>query len=336
MPDLNSIITDSIAQATPETDTTPETVETTETADPVDATAEPVATAADPVVDPLADLSDDLDKELEGLGLKAAKEGEKENRIPYSRVKKIVAKALKTREEAQKLTLAEHTTKLTKAEARAAQLDNLERMADSDPDKYVQLLAAANPAYKKYVQQVGVEAAAAALAPKADPMPPPDTKYADGSEGYSQQGLQALLSWHSKQVEQNTTTRIQSEYDKRFGPIEKDYQTQKMMQERIPVINAQISRAKTTWGEALFTANEPLILKALADNPNDSFAEVVATVLAPKMQANRDTMRADLLKEINTRPAAASTSVPAAAAVKPDSGPKSMEDVIRASMATIK
>src|SRR6266478_3897408 len=71
------------------------------------------AEVAEPVVE-----VDDFTKELEGLGLKAPKVGERENRLPYSRVKKIVENARKKQIEAHNAVLKAEQDKYTKAEER--------------------------------------------------------------------------------------------------------------------------------------------------------------------------------------------------------------------------
>src|SRR5665213_2207526 len=104
-------------------DDLPEVDPTDDVVDDVNTSAESVDTSvkADTKVEPDADASkptevakvpdgrsdDDkaLDKELEGLGLKPPKEG-RDNRIPYSRVRKIIGNALKKRG-------ADHTTALS-------------------------------------------------------------------------------------------------------------------------------------------------------------------------------------------------------------------------------
>src|SRR5438445_13389701 len=69
------------------------------------------------VVEPVVEV-DELTKELEGLGLKAPKVGERENRLPYSRVKKIVENARKKQIEAHTAALKVEADRYAKAEER--------------------------------------------------------------------------------------------------------------------------------------------------------------------------------------------------------------------------
>jgi len=288
------------------------------------------AEVAEPVVE-----VDDFTKELEGLGLNARKVGERESRLPYSRVKKIVENARKKQIEAHNAVLKAEQDKYTKAEERLKNMDAVDRLI-LEPDRYIATLASLHPTlYKKFLEQPK-PAAEVKPAVVQDPKPQPDWKYDDGTLGYSPDAQQKMFEWQARETERRVTENIRAEYDKRFGPIENNWKAQQIHNEKLPVVRAQIARAQKTWGEA-FTKNEAEILKYMQENPEIPFGDCVSDVLVTKVQPNRDAMRADLLKEINARPKAAARSAPAAVvAAKEADGPRSMEDVIRESIKGLK
>jgi hypothetical protein len=83
-----------------------------------------------------------------------------------------------------------------------------------------------------------------------------------------------------------------------------NWERPEVLQGRLLNIRAQIDNARNTWGK-LFEDDYNLqhegkseILKYIQENPDVPFDTCVAHVLVPKAQANRDTMRADILKEM--------------------------------------
>ncbi len=300
--------------------------------------------AAEEAVSPSAgdtSVSDDAAKaaaaekaELDLYGVKPPKEGERENRLPYTRHKKIVDNAIKRAKEEHATALKAEADKYTQAQERLKNLDNWDRLIANDPDRAISELARLHPAlYKKFLNPPA--AAVEAPKPVAEEPPPHDWKYEDGTTSYSPAGQAKFLEWQGRQLETKIKGDLQKEYDKRFGPIENQWKAQQVINEKLPVVRQQIASAKTTWGD-LFTKNEPEILKYLQDYPQVGFADAVATVLVPKAQANRDSMRAELIKEINARPRAAVKAAPVAAVAAVETGPKSMEDVIRESIKGLK
>jgi hypothetical protein len=330
MPELDPItaaIEASVASAS-EPAETPEVVDDGGSETPEVVAEEVVSPSAEK---PAVEAVDPLTKELEDLGLKEPKAGERENRLPYSRVKKIVENARKKQIEAHTAALKTEQEKYTKAEARLKNLDNWDRLIANDPDRAISELARLHPTlYQKFLTPpVAAEVKQTVV---DDPKPSPDWKYEDGSLGYSPEGQQKLLEWNSRETERRVTKNIQDSYDKRFGPMEKQWQAQQVHNQNLPKVRAQIQASQQTWGE-LFTKNEPEILAYLEANPQVSFADCVAAVLVPKVQVNRDSMRADLMKEINARPAAARRAAPVAAvAAAASTEPRSMEDVIKESI----
>lgn len=307
-----------------------------------------VSAPATDAVKPAVSDADPLTKDLEELGLKAPEDGQRENRIPYSRVRKIVENAQKKVEARFTTERDETKTRLTTAETKAAQLDAVDKLIASDPDRYLSLLATLHPVYKKFTQpQVVAPPAAKAPEPVVEQPPPPDHKFEDGSMGYTQEGYQRLVAWQMKQAEDKAVARMEKQYAERLGPLEQNWKTQQANAALQPVINAQIERNKAIWGKAFEDEykldSKSEIFTYMQANPLVPFDAAVAAVLAPRAAAaaakplDRDAMRKSILDELNGRPAAAVKGVggPKKPASDVSTGPRSMEDVIREAIASV-
>lgn len=286
-----------------------------------------------------APVLDDLDKELEAQGIKS-KANERENRIPYNRVKKIVETARKKLADQHTETLKERDTRLTRAEQRAQEADRADALARTDPQRYMDILAAINPKFKEFRAAQVAEVAKPAAPKPEDTPPPPDYKFEDGSLGYTAEGHQKLMNWYAEKGKREALTEV----DKRFGPIEERWKSEQIIAQQMPKVNEQISRARATWGP-LFEADYKLanegkseILAFMKAHPEVPFDAACTSVLLPKtqaaLQADRDKMRAELLAETSKKVAAASKSVPSSRKSDDEgSGPRTIEDVIKESMA---
>lgn len=303
---------------------------------------------------------DELDKELEALGIPAFDQTKRENRLPYRRMKKIFGNAQEKWKTTHKAELAERDTKLTAAEQRLQHMDSVDALIASDPDRYVAMLAAMHPdKYSRFVGRTPEAAKPAVDTAAADPKPEPDGQYADGTPGYTPAGMEKLLDWRDRQ----TAAKLKADYEERLKPLEEQRKTLEEQQKtqaqqraaeehraaQVPKIKAQVAHASKTWGKlfdddyAKANAGDSEILKVMQANdgkegrPFLSFDAAVAQVLTPKLYADRNTMREELLKEINGRPAAADRT-PGSPSVVPDSpvGERNMEDVIRQSIAHLK
>lgn len=376
---LEDIITDAVNDSQLP-DETPEVVETDEVSDtpteePIESsdpapdapTEETPAESEDsPAVASPAAKSNQPQDEFERLaGIQQTGIGGRENRIPYSRVKKITEKAVSEVAEAalgRKLNAGEKPVDVVKAyvakipelesrvtdyETRLNTVGEFEQVMASEPQRFLQMLSRI-PAYKEFFDfveqaantlQPGQAAPAASpsqgqttqpTVPVTDDMPEPNEELPDGTKVYNMDGLKALMAWQAKQVEDRVTRK----YEDRYKPIETEWQEQKRIEATLPVIRAQIAEAKT-W--PLFDDNEAEITRVLQLDPNISLEAAYRKVVFPKLVAERNSMRQNVLQEIKTAPVA--TSVPARAASKPvppSAGPRSVEDIIRDSVATLK
>lgn len=223
---------------------------------------------------------------------------ERENRIPYSAVKRIVGNAEKR---AVETALKEPTEKLKTYEARLSNIDNLGKIAETDPDRFIAILAKNNKAYEKYLQPAAVQPAVPAKPTDLnEPMPQPDVELADGTRSYSLEGLQKWGEWRDRQTE----ARLDAKFGKRVEPFERAEAGRKALAESAQRIEAQLKEARQWPG---FTDHEKAIGEYLVQNPKHSLDAAYRAVVIPKFRSDRDAMRADILKELEKR--ATSTAV---------------------------
>lgn len=373
MDDLHDVITDSLTDAlsddpveTVETasaeDTSSDTVDTsstssssssssdsteTETISDAGASSSPAATA---VTDgDTGGVTDEFDKRW---GLQSKNIGGKENRIPYSRVRKIIEKNEKdTRDKAKKELEAEWTPKLTEAtqkvqayEQRLAQVGQFEQILENDPKQFLQMLSQV-PAYKGFFDYIGqlskagqatpagggVPATSGAPVEADDPMPKPDAKYPDGSIGYSEEGLEKYMQWRERQIEKRLSGRVEQQLQhiqQQVQPLARNYQTEQYIAKLMPQIQSQVEEMRK-W--PLFVENEAEIVKVLGQNPRISPERAYQMVVHPKMMADRDRIRQEVMAEVQKATPVPSTSVPSRQ-VRPGpqkAGPQTLEDIIR-------
>lgn len=353
--DLEAVIEDSLNDATVTDDvtTTDTTVDT-----PVDTSVdEPVAPIAvqpesDQVTAPTkgdGNADDDFDKRF---GLQSQSITGRENRIPYSRVRKIIeknerdtiariTKELESKFNPQVSKLTEIEPKIKDYEERLQRVAEFENILENDPRQFLTMLSKV-PAYKEFFDFVGraidTQAGGTASTPaqSSDPMPQPDQTLADGSKVYSMEGLNSLLEWQARQVEQKTIAKV----EQRYKPIEQAWQSQEHLNRIAPVVERQIAEART-WPH--FNEHEKEVVAALRANKHLSlegaYRQVMTTVVLPKLQEmaqpNRDKLRAELLEEIRKAPVAPTAPV---APVKPNyapvqtSGQRDLNDVIADSL----
>lgn len=334
MSDLNEVITESIEDVELPPDTLEATPEATETpAEPVEATPEATTPQAEgePTPTPKPPV-DDFEKKF---GIPAQSLSGRENRIPYSRVKKITEKAVNDRVKELEATytpqLQEYETKLRDYETRLEQVGQFENIMINRPDQFLDMLSTV-PAYRPFFR--AIEAALtnpqSQTAP-VDDMPQPNQDLPDGTKVYDMEGLKALLAWQANKTEARVTKQI----EERYKPIESEWEAQQRIAEILPKVRADIAEART-WVK--FNENEDDIVAALQSNPKLSLEGAYRQIVFPKVAADRDKMRQELLKEIKQAPQSTSATSGAskASAQSATSGPRNLEDVIAEAVKTLK
>ncbi len=353
MPDLTDIIEQQVRAAEDGTIETPDPVETTEVAVPDTETTETpevfdteeVTEETKTVKEPAKEESTDTDEAgtiLAAAGIKPPVEGQRENRIPYSRTHKIVENALKKERTAHTTAITAKDAEITPLRAKAQAADNWDRLIATDPDKTMQALARIHPdKYKKYVDgSFSTPATTVPAVSEAGPKPGPDLKYEDGTVGYSPEQFEKREAWLVADATAKAIAANKAEFDKRLSPFEQERRARAAYDERLPVVRAERDRASKAYGK-LFTDDEAKgeqseILKAMREQKL-SITEASAVVLIPKLQESQTKMRADILKELKDRSKGVGKSAPGATTATttrhdPEEE-RSIEDIIRSEIA---
>ncbi|MGD9685354.1 MAG: hypothetical protein AB7W16_29645 [Candidatus Obscuribacterales bacterium] len=361
---LNDLLQDDTDDNTEETTTETETTETAET----EAETSTETTDESTVVEPKTEtetsqtetvVEDDFSKRF---GLSEKTVTGRENRIPYSRVKKIIEK--NERELKEKLSkelegqykpkLSDFETKVKDYEDRLQKVGQFEQVMANDPQTFLGILSQI-PAYKPffdYLNQVAsaeknpektATAATTTQVPTgddpADPRPGPNKTLADGSKVYDLEGHQALMDWYerraARKAAEEATRRVNEELSKRLAPVEQEQrqraeerQRQETLTRNLAIVEKQLADART-W--PMFNEHEEAITKALEADKTLSLEGAYRQVVLPKLIENANSARTKVLTEMKRQPA--STAVPTRPATKPAPGlPKDRDAMILAEL----
>lgn len=335
MADLEAIITAAVADAAPDTsgevvvdnavDNTPEVVDTKEVIPVEGSTKEgEIVPEVDPTtgkpvekvvekpaeVKPKTPEEEQFEKDLAELGIKAPKDGERENRLPHNRVQKIVQNYGKKLTERHTAVLAAKEAEYAPYKATAENTAKVDQLIETDPDRYIGLLAAMHPdKYGKFVKGGQVEGKTAEVKPsealtKLGPRPVADHKFDDGSMGYTPEQHDKLLDWVAAKARIDTEAAVEEKFTKRFGPIEQAFNSVQARNAAIPKVKAEVQAVRETWGAELVDKHEEKIVETMKKNPTWTPAEAASAVLVPILRADRNKMRTELIDEANKRPAA--------------------------------
>lgn len=336
--DLENVISDSLtdamdpepAEATAEVDTSSESLGET----PADTAPEADASSDVASGDEAQQASPVADEWAKKHGVAPQQPGQRENRLPYSRVKKIVENAEKRAVEPLQAKVVEFEAKVKDYEERLTRVGEFERVMVQEPVQFLEMLNQI-PAYAQIFSQLQRkdEAAAGAATPAVDPyegMPQPDETLPDGSKVYSLKGLAARDEWNRQQAKKEILAEVQQQ----FGPILDERQARQRYEAMIPQVQKQIEEART-WPQ--FKENEDAIVAALAANDKLSLEGAYRQVVLPRFQTDekklRDEIRKQVLADLKKAPA---TSAPVGGTrprpVSQSSGPRNLEDVIKESM----
>lgn len=328
----------------PETipDATGDSTDVAESASPDTTTDTPKDTAQDAI-----------EALLESEGIKRTQPGQRENRIPYTRVQKIIKNAQKKWQDESgskhSAELKSRETKLTEYQERIKLLDTLEQMASGDDERFIRMLAANNPRYSRYLKVLEKDAEAEAKRSSApsidpnDPKPMPDGVHQDGSPGYTQDGLDELNEWQIRQAEKRAVLSARKEMEKEYGPIKERFQAQQTREQMRPVVQQKYIEACELYGKDAVDANKDAISEAIAKDRasgrNSSLEAIMARVLVPKQREAATKAAVDgtkarqaVIKDMQKRPAAASKGAFGSVKTPETTGDESMEDLVKNAM----
>lgn len=296
--------------------------------------------------DPLdADDDPELTKLLEEYGIKRAGKVQNDNRLSYSRIRKITGKIVKTIHAKNKADLDERDSKYKTLEDKLKPYEVTDALIQSDPDRYVGILAAIHPdKYKKFLTPAEVKEVKAAVKVTEDPIPGPDQKFSDGTVGYSPEQMEKRENW----LVAKAKTDAVAEMETRFKPILDAHQAKEVHNQMEPGIRAQLNRLKETWGE-LFVEEykkdkDSDIIKLMRQmdaqgTPITMDAAATQILLPRKLAAekagltpDREKMRAEILAEIEKAPAAAQRTTPGQTKQIQNVESMTTEEIIRSAM----
>lgn len=281
---------------------------------PEESTEPPAEAAAD------SDPSPEPDALLKDVARK------KNNRIPYKRVERIVAKA---REEAKAAAFAEAQAlqerySVYETPEFTGLIDSL-RIAQENPARFLEALASADRRYAELLQAKR-EAAQSAQKPSGpNANVGPDVTLPDGSLGYSPEAFDRLLELKLQAAQ----AALEDRFAQRFGPIEQKYQQEQLYRGAVDRVQRQIADAETWPG---FAENKAEITAAIKADRSLSLDQAYRKVVLPKLAASRDDIRKQVLAEINAKPKASQPRPSSGSASVTSSGPRDTEDIIKQSL----
>ena len=273
----------------------------------------------------LAEVEDALAKEL-GINPK-----NKNNRIPYHRVQAIIKKA----EEKHAAQLAEREAKLNSFQRyESPEFQTALRgweMLEKNPEQFLGALAQADPRYAQLLRREE-QAAKPQAQPQVDEGEiQPDVLLPDGSLGYSPQAVQRMAAQQARQV----AMQVKQELEQAYGPMRNAYETHQQAQALRGQVEQKVAsrlREAQTWPG--FKEHEAEMAEAVAKDPSITTVEqAYFKVVAPKLAANRDSIRKEVLAELNRKRHAAQGSVAPTSRTPAASGPRDTEDIIRDAIA---
>jgi BMFP domain-containing protein YqiC len=252
--------------------------------------------------------------------------------LPLHRHKAVLTKARKAAEAFEaKLKELEWATSVPDAKDRLAAI----QIADTNPKLFAQVLLNDEKFAPIFKELMGAAspAPAAAVPPAANAAvaekPQPDVLLPDGTLGYSQAVQDQLLAWHTQQLETKFGDMLQEKLGK-VDPILKEREAQTAYSKEVEKQKVIVAQARKSWPQ--FEKHEQEI-RALLNKPGNeqmSLDEGYRTVVIPKMQADRDAMRKEILAEQGKK--AAAPIVPPAGKPAPVAGKRTTEDIIREKM----
>jgi hypothetical protein len=262
-------------------------------------------------------------------GHKAIKEDGRKNWLPVSTVEGMLARYADH-------ALVEHANQsknvAQERDRYKADLDELYKDVQGlEPSEFIKKIGQYDPRYQAFL-----EARQAPPAPVQAPqlaMPEPDVPLPDGSTTYSVQGIQKLIEWA-------VDAKMMPKVADRLKPYEDTAKAEKARIEAEKATRAAQERARTLMADAQqwpgFKEHEEAILTALREDsakakaenrrPSLSLEAAYRQAVLPKMTADRNSMREELLKEMSSAAKATPTATRGGGAT-PKVGPATTRDI---------
>jgi hypothetical protein len=274
---------------------------------------------------------------LAAIGFNKPKEGQRDNRIPHSRVRKILLNGLEKHTAPIRMELDGLKTEVEGLRATKAGADRFDQMIAQGDERLIHWLAEQNPAFKKFVEpQKAVPAQPEEFTEK---MPGPDAEDKDGNPMYSPEQWEKFTDWQARKAEHAAEKRLLAKMNERLTPFEREAKARAAYQERAQRIHNEVEAVKKTWGDLLpadGTKESREVMALMTKNPGMTFAQAAAAYIIPKLRQDRNSMRQSILAELKKAPKAVSKGAPGAGTkatvTKGPDEKTSTEDVIRQSL----
>lgn len=231
----------------------------------------------------------------------------RENRIPYSKVKRIIENGLKKGRGEWDTT---RTTLERERDEHRGYVEQFRTAVQGDPKAFLSELAQIDQRYQAFLEPQ----AAAASPQAATEMPAPDVSLPDGSKTYSVEGLQGLIQWAvDAKMMPKVNERIKP-YAEREKQAKEQEQQQRAFQEVSTRARQQMETAKSwqNWAEyegdvlAKLQADTQQA-KAAGKRPTMTLKEAYLEVKAERLTTDHNKVRDKVIKELQGT--AKSTSV---------------------------
>jgi len=282
-------------------------------------------------------------------GIKVFDQRKRENRIPYSAVKRMTTTATtKLKKELAKLVLGkdpdeakdileqvkERITALSGIETEhkslkeyQTQYESIGKIMQTEPERFLKILPAVNAKYSELLTAVK----AAAGTPPPDDKPKPDVDLGDGKHTYSPDQMAKLIQYEVSQA----IKADRADRDKEIEPLKRRVEVETRVADAKTRLDRMLESARKNWPG--FKENEPEIRKVIEEGKANSLYDGHLLVLQAKHDAElkkRETDREKIRKELmeEAKNAATSTSATGRAAAKKagdvDDGDSGDEDPI--------
>lgn len=221
MSDEAAVVSESVPTST--ADVAEAVIESYEASDPTDVVTgnTPIPDAdPEPAKEPAPGVAEsEVDGLLREAGFTEQRRPDgRENRIPYSKVRKIIDNGLekgRTAWETEKQTLARERDEYRQY------VEQFRTALTGDEKQFLSEVAKIDPRYAKFLAEQPAPAPV-----QVSEMPPPDVPLPDGGRTYSVEGLQKLIEWA-------VDNRMMPKVDERLKPLtERDQQIQQAEQRR--------------------------------------------------------------------------------------------------------
>jgi hypothetical protein len=287
-------------------------------------------------------------------GLTPTKPGQRENRIPYSRVKQIAANAETKAEsrvaelilgakpaadkpvieqiQARLASFNDASTKVKSYEDRLVHVDVAEKIMMENPEQFLEILPQINPKYAELLTGKRTAEPTTGVVTGDDPRPEPDIEF-NGQKTYSLEGLEKRFEWERRQAQKEAMAQV----DPVLKPIKERAEAEKRINAAAAKTVSQVKHAEDNWPNFKEHADE--ILKTLQDDKPgklslmDAYTVVINRKHEERVAAltvDHNKVRANVLAELKKTPTSTSTGPSATGVVKnaPKPGTRSLETVI--------